>query len=777
MTQMPNIPASTSPSSNTNNNLELKKTVSQMLRYWYLPIIFLICSLSFAFFYLRYTPPIFKASAKIMIDEGTGGVGESFLVKEFAKSFESGKKLSNEVLIMKSSLVMNDVVEKLGVHHKYYSVGRFLNTALYKNSPIEVGLWLPNNPDASFSATIFNIERGGYNIYADGDTFQSQFGKSLNLPSGVINIIVSPGSSPKGTYLIQLNSLRSEAQHLSSKLSVIPGERGTSSVDISIKEDHPEKAADIVNEFIDAYNRHNQLHRDKVLERTLLFIKERIGLLNMEIAEVQGKAEEFKAKNMIYDVTQEGGILMSQLVESRKQLEETNLQLEILNTIETFLKQNRENFDFVPTNVSLNNMTLGTMVSRFNSLLDERANQGAILGANHPVLNQMDKQLANLRESIIQNILSIRKDLMIQRRFAAENSGSTKSRMQTLPVIERDLMEIEREKTVKEGLYLFLLQKREEAAISMSVEDTPAKTLDRASPSHKPASPNKTIIWGISAVGALALGFGLAYLFVILNDKVEAESDITAMTSTPICGMIAEAKKNQNILVSEKMRSPIAEMFRLLRTNIVYISSGKNMQTLLVTSSTSGEGKSFTAINLGITYANTGKKVIILELDLRKPKQEKYFNIADRDKIGVSGFIVDDNISSNEIITQTEAHKNLYLISSGPKPPNPGELMLSSRLRSLVEELKAKYDLIIFDCAPVGLVADALQLYDITDATMYVARYGFTKKPQLNIIEDIRKNNKLPRPFIVFNGIPSKAQSAYGYGGGYSYGYGEYESD
>jgi tyrosine-protein kinase Etk/Wzc len=169
--------------------------------------------------------------------------------------------------------------------------------------------------------------------------------------------------------------------------------------------------------------------------------------------------------------------------------------------------------------------------------------------------------------------------------------------------------------------------------------------------------------------------------------------------------------------------------------------------------------------------------VIILELDLRKPKQEKYFNIAERDKIGVSGFIVDDNISSNEIITQTEAHKNLYLISSGPKPPNPGELMLSSRLRSLVEDLKAKFDLIIFDCAPVGMVADALQLYDITDATMYVARYGLTKKPQLNIIEDIRKNNKLPRPFIVLNGIPSKAQSAYGYGSGYSYGYGEYESD
>jgi capsular exopolysaccharide synthesis family protein len=345
-----------------------------------------------------------------------------------------------------------------------------------------------------------------------------------------------------------------------------------------------------------------------------------------------------------------------------------------------------------------------------------------------------------------------------------------------MPRRQRELLEIERQKDVKESLYLYLLQKREEAAVSLAVTAAKGRIVEPAAADHSPLSPVAAQIWMIGLFLGTALPIGLILLIDSLNDKVQSEADVTNSTSVPLVGTLGQSNTSEHVVVKENSRTAIAEMFRLLRANLSYVAPGSEMKTMLVTSSTSGEGKSFIALNLGMTMALSGKKVLIVELDLRKPKQEVYMSVEPAED-GIVNYLIDPSVSASQIIRNTGLHKNLDFIGSGPTPPNPGELIMSARLRELVGAMRAEYDFIILDAPPVGRVADALQMKDLATATMYVVRTGFTYKGQLEIVEDIAQKDKLPRPFIVLNAVPVNKigypVGSYSYGYGYGYGNGK----
>jgi len=714
---------------NQDEDIDIRRLIGRLLKYWYLLVIFLPLSLSIAYVYLRYTNPVFESSTIVLIkdEKESGKLSEEQILSEIGLG-QSNKKIDNEILVFQSSLLMKEVVEKLQLEFTYIGKGRVRNADLYIASPVKITNWVPKKGVEAVDFELELKDAGMFVIMYNDVEYKGEFGKTIFIPAGSLNITFSGDGINNNTrekFEIKLRTSETAAISLSKNIKVEQEGKKTSALRLRLEDPVAQRATDVLNELVNAYNRQVIIEKNKVYENTLRFIDERITLLTQELNQVEGEAESYKSKFSMVDMSAEGSMILTEIAEYRKELTETDVQLEILNSIEAFLNSNKENFEFVPTNLSLNNLTLTGLLQRFNTLLEERAVLMATVGSGHPNMSLMNKQLSNLRLTIIDNIKSIKKDLLIVQNSTKTQNFNLQKRLQSLPARERELVEIERQKAIKENLYVFLLQKREETALSLAVASGSALVIEPARNTNIPIKPKPNMIWLIALGLGLLLPMALAYLLDMFNDKIETESDIASGTSTPVAGIVAFSSKKESVVVHSHSRSAIAEMFRLLRANLNFIASGHSIQTLLMTSSISGEGKSFIALNLGMTQAISGKKVLILELDLRKPKQELYIGMEERSKMGISNYIVDEHVSLNDIIQQIPQHENMYVIASGPKPPNPGELILSPRLRELMLELREKFDFIILDAPPVGLVADALQLADLADASLYVVRQAW----------------------------------------------------
>ncbi len=749
--------------------INLKQILFKGLRYWYLFVIALALTLSGAYFYLQYTMPIYESEAMLLIkdDENSGQPNEEIFFTELGMG-KKNKTLENETLVLKSTPLMAEVVKKLELNYQYTSVDGLKKRYLYKDSPIQVASWHPINEFASVEGILTDNGRGGYQLEIEKQTFNGEFGKEMELPMGTLTLSHKPGEYANTQIGLSIVPVRDMAIALSGDLKVeIMGEL-SSTLKLSIKDRSPERARDIISELLEVYNENSVSIKNRAYENTIEMVNERIRLIAENLSEAERNLEAYRRNNSIVELGAEGTQLMTEMSSYNKEVTANDVQLEILNSVEAFLVKNRSNFEFVPTNLNLNNLTLSNQLERFNQLLIEREKMESNLGPAHPDILLTQKELQNLRQTIIDNIRSIKNDLIIASNATKGTRSNLESRLYSLPRRQRELLEIERQKDVKENLYLYLLQKREEAAVSLAVTAAKGRLVEPAAAVYNPLSPKRSQIWLIALFLGFALPIGLIFFFESLNDKVQSENDITSETVVPIGGTLGLSGSSEKVVVRENTRTAIAEMFRLLRANLAYITPGLPMRSLLVTSSTSGEGKSFIALNLGMSLALSGKKVLILELDLRKPKQEVYMSIEPAEE-GIVNYLIDTNIPASRIIRNTGLHLNLDFIGSGPTPPNPGELILSTRLRELLSEMRERYDFVILDAPPVGRVADALQMKDLADATMYVVRTNYTHKGQLQIVEDIAQKEKLPHPFIVLNGVPVNKP---GYGGSYTYGYG-----
>ena len=757
-----------------SKDFNIKKIFFKGLRYWYLFLIFLPLMLSAVYFYLEYTMPTFESEAMILIkdDENSGQPNEELFFTELGLG-KKNKTLENETLVFKSTPLMVEVVKKLELQYQYVSIDGIKKRDLYKNTPLQVMAWRPANETVELYAVVTDNGRGGYTLEIDEQEFTGEFGKELQLPMGALTLSHKPGEYANTQIGLTILPPYEMARALTEALKVeIVGEL-SSTLKLSIKDHSPERARDVIQELMAVYNENSIAIRNKAYESTIDMVNERIQLIADNLSATEQDLEAYRRNYNIIELGAQGNQLLAELSGYNKEVSASEVQLEILSTVEDFLMRNRNNFEFVPTNLNLNNLTLSNQLERFNQLLITRTKQRESMGPMNPELLLTEKEIQNLRQTIIDNIRSIKNDLQIASNSVRGSKSAVESRLNSLPRRDREMLEIERQRNVKESLYLYLLQKREEAAVSLAVTSAKGRVVEPASANYSQVSPKRKQMWMVALFLGLALPIGLILFFESLNDKVMTEEDVIAGTSVPLVGMLGLSKTSEKLVVNENIRTPVAEMFRLLRANLSYVSPGKDVKSILVTSSTSGEGKSFIALNLGMTLALSGKKVLIIELDLRKPKQEVYMSIEPAQE-GIVNYLIDSTVPAYKIIRNTGLHTNLDFIGSGPKPPNPGELIMSTRLRKLIAEMYDKYDFIILDAPPVGRVADALQMKDLADSTMYVVRAGYTLKGQLQIVDDIAHKNKLPHPFIVFNGVPlNKPGYASGYSYGYGYGYGE----
>ncbi|MCS7037705.1 MAG: polysaccharide biosynthesis tyrosine autokinase [Saprospiraceae bacterium] len=757
-----------------NNQLDIKQLLYKGVRYWYLFVLFLGGALLGAYFYLKYALPVYKSEGLILIkdDENAGQPGAEIIFTELGLG-KKNKILENETLVLTSTPIMLEVVKKLNLNYQYTSIDGFKKKVLYKDSPVYVVSWHPQTPDTEIYGILTDNGRGGYSLELEeyGQVYEGEFGKELKLPMGALTLSRKPGQYADTKIGILILSEYGTAKGYAESIKVeIMGEQ-SSTLKVSLKDHSAERARDILVELLEAYNANSVALRNKAYESTIEMVNERINLIAETLSDAERSLEAYRRANEVIQLSAEGTQLMAEMSSYNKEITSGEVQMQILTAIEDFLIKNRNNFEFVPTNLSTNNPALTAQLQRFNQLLDERKRMELNYGPANPELLLTQREIQNLRETIIENIRAIRRDLEIATGATKSARAALEGRMSSLPRRERELLEIERQKDVKEKLYLYLLQKREEAAISMAVTSPKGIIVEPPALSYAKLSPKPNQIWLIAFFLGLALPIGLIMLIESLDDKVHTEDDISRLTSVPIYGVLGQSASKEKLVVRENSRTAIAEMFRLLRANLAFISPNAPIKTLLMTSSTSGEGKSFITLNLGMTLALSGKKVLIVELDLRRPKQETYMSIEPGED-GVVNYIIDHSMKPSQVVRNTGLHLNLDFIGSGPVPPNPGELILSSRLRDLIAEMRERYDYIILDAPPVGLVADALQMRDLADATLYVVRSGYTYKGQIRIIDDIAKNDKLNRPFIVLNGVPFNkpgyGSATYGYGYGYN---------
>ncbi len=751
------------------DKIDYSQLLGKALRFWWLYLLVFPLCVGLAVLYLRKTPPRYEASAMLLIkdEEKSGAVVEQAVLDGLNIKDIKKKGLENEIFILKSTPLMEAAVRNLELQYEYFSIEWMKRRDISKDSPIKVVDWKPASDEVVLAGDVFFEGNNGYRLKVEKNEYQGEFGKELRLPEGKLTLTYNRANNSAGPIGIRLMSPNTKALELIETLEVTAVGEQSSTLSLKVNDFVPSRAEAVLMELIKLYNQQSVDEKNKVFENSLNLLNERINLIAQELSDAEFDVESFKRRNNIVEVSAEGTLLMNQMVEFNKGIAETDVQLEILNSIQEFLDRNKENFEFVPTNLNINNLTLTNQLNEFNRLLSERDQKRNTLGASHPEMLLIEKQLRNLRSTIIASIGTIKSDILIGRRAKEGQSASIENRMQSLPRRERELLDIERRKSVKENLYLYLLEKREQSAISLAVTTASGRVIEPAV-AHDPISPKKAQIYLIALFLGLALPSAFVFAVHSMNDKVQTEDDVQRAVSAPIAGVLAFSRKKSRVVVKENSTSAAAEMFRALRANLTFIAPGQKMQTLIVTSSIPGEGKSFIALNLGITQALAGKKVILLELDLRKPSQQ--FEEVELTEEGVVNYLIDPAVKVDSIIENTGLHRNYDVIRCGPKPPNPSELLLSDRLRELVNTLRERYDFVILDTPPVGVVADAVQIKDCADATMYVVRSGYTHKAQLKIIRDIIQKDKLPRPFVVLNAVNLNKNT---YGGYYTSYYGE----
>ncbi|MGI8633765.1 MAG: GumC family protein, partial [Segetibacter sp.] len=528
---------------------------------------------------------------------------------------------------------------------------------------------------------------------------------------------------------------------------------------------------DILNGLVKAYNTSTIENKNKVIDNTVRFIDTRLQLLTSELGKVEQGLQSFRQKNEIIDIQSQGQAEYTDLKGTEEKLSEQEVQLRVIDMVYDYVRNPSKRYSLVPSSLGIQDPTLLGLITRYNQLPAEREEKLKSMPAANPAIQLLESQLENARANILEDLSNIKRPVESLRRSLLSEYNGLRSRVRSVPSKEREMLEITRQQGIKEKLYLFLLQKREESAITLASSTANAAAIDPSSCSGAPISPDRSGTMRNAFIIGLIIPLGFVYLREQLNDKITGRTDIIKATSMPIIGEIAHHKMaDRELVIGTKDRSVIAEQFRMARTNLQYFIVDKKSPVILVTSSMPVEGKTFTSMNLGAVWAVANKKTGILELDLHKPKISRALGLLD--KKGISNYIVGD-VQKSDLPVQIKTTPNLYIVPAGPVPPNPAELLMDEKIDELFTYLRANFDIIIIDSAPIALVSDAKVLSRLADTTVFVVRQRYTPRKQLESINDIYVGKAFPNVKLLVNDVKmSGLNSYYGYAYGYGYGYG-----
>ncbi|MDO6390992.1 polysaccharide biosynthesis tyrosine autokinase [Pontibacter sp. BT731] len=752
-----------------SESFDLRGALNKYQRYWYLFVATILLSLAGAYTYMRYSTPQYLISSTLLIQDNNKGasVYENSFFNELG-IFQTNQSINDEIELLKSITLLQRVVKDLSLYVNYYVEGNIKTEEIYGSSlPIKVVV--SDLKPQSFAKTLrVQIKDKNTFILNDEETETShEFGQKIVMPYATFTITATPGFADNGynEVLVKFKDYRRVANYYSSALSIYPISKETKVIAINLADPVPEKGIDIVYHLIALYNKEKANDKNASAVNSLNFLDERINFLSGELTDVEENVERYKRNNEVTNIDSDARMYVEKAADYNRQISEWEVQIDVLQTIEDYLTKSENKSILVPSTLNIKDPTLQDLINRFNELQLERQGLLRTMQPNNPLVANLSDQLSNLEVNILENIRNIKQGLIITRNNLQKSYAQFQTKKQLVPSIERDLLEINRQQGTKEGLYLYLLQKREESALSLAADVSNIKIIDEAMVSLDPIKPVKKLVYLV----AIILGFVLPVAFIFLKDQlnhsIQHKKDVENVTETPILGELAHNSNKESLVVTDMNRTSVAESFRLIRANLQFATVGGENRVILITSSMSGEGKTFFSLNLAASLVLTGKRVIVLDFDLRKPKLMQYMGI--KHEKGITNYLISETPSIDEIVVQLPQIPDLFLVGSGPIPPNPSELMLHPRVDKLIEDLKAVFDYVIIDTSPIGQVSDALALSPYIDSSIYIVRYNYTAKEQIEIIDDIYRSRKLKFPMIVLN--DAKKQNGYGYGYGYGY--------
>lgn len=759
---------------NSSEQLSYKMIFFKYSQKWYWFAIGLFLCMSLAFTYIYFATPQYEIKSTLLLkDENKGSDFNSNAVLTNIQGYGSTSSVENEVEVLRAEHLMIKAFDELGFSTAYFIPnGPYRWKEIYGNEvPFTITTFEKNEffkvDDNNVNILIKNEEEFQL-INPSGQTQDFKFGQKIQNFYGTFSINRNQEFIPSSDYVssepIRISFLdssvaRGEAQNL--KVEIV--NKLASVIELSILSEHPKKGRDLIEKLIEVYNSEADNEKNITAKNTIAFIDEQLIGLTEELGAIENKAEQYKLSNSITDVGAEAQLYLNSTTANRQQLADLSIQIDVLESIEAYMSRNGNEYETVPGTLTVTDPTLNELISDFNRLSQDRERMLRTTQPNNPIVVNISQQLASLRNSIVENLRHIKNGLIISKNSLESTSTQFQNRASRVPTMEKELLDINREQSIKQQHYLLLVQKREEAMLTLAAASVGnSKTIGEPISSEFPVKPNKKIILAFSLLMGMALPFGLIFIKDQWEEKIQFKSDVEKLTKTPILGEISKNKPKEGIrAISKNKRNLISEQFRFIRSNLAFSTYKKPNKTILVTSSISGEGKTFFSLNLAVTIGMTGKSVVVLEFDLRRPALISALGMDA--KKGISEYLNSSNMQVKDIIHPLESAENVDIIGCGKIPENPAELMMGENLQKLFNELSKSYDHIIIDSPPIGLVADSFIFGEFADVTIMVLRYNYSSKLQIKTIEDVRKNKKFKQPLLVLN--DAKAEIIYGYGG------------
>lgn len=755
---------------------EYTKNLKDYLYHWPLFVLGIIVCLFGAFVYLRYAPKVYSINTVLLIKDqkSSGPAAGGDLLNEL-DLFGNSKVVDNEIEILKSKTLMRKVVERLNLSVNFAAEGRIKTTDIYSNKPVDIQ---PIQVDQKWYGHKWSLSFPNSDNYVleeenSGQKISGRLNKIERNALGVLKVQKLVQDPKLNEFKIQISFVdpKAVADQYLAQLSVTLTSKQSTVLTLGLESTEAERGEDILNTLVQVYNEAALADKNRTTQSTLAFIDERLKLITGELTGVEKDVESFKSSRGLTDLSNDANLFLEGVKINDAKLNEINLQLSVIRDIEAYVRSKSAQGK-LPNTFGINDPVLIGQITELAELQLKRDQLLATTTMDNPLVAPLLKQIETTRAGIISSVANIAQTLEVSRLNLEGNNSKFQSAIKKIPGQERQLISIKRQQAIKESLYLYLLQKKEEAALSYASAVADSRTVDPAFSSNQPVKPKRQLIYLISIMAGIMLPLAFLYVRDILNDKVESSSDLSNLTSAPIIGGINYNEGSESIVVQENSRKAIAEQFRSIRTNMQYLH-GKNTagsgNVTLFTSGMSGEGKSFVAINLGTALAMSGRKTVLLELDLRKPKISKYLEVDHN--FGLSNFLI-GKANIDEIVRPLDVHQNLFIISSGPIPPNPSELLVGLEMDTLIDYLRSNFDEILIDSPPIGLVTDAQILSRFTDVTIYLVRENVTFKEQVKNLQLLYEGKKFPKLNVILNGVRGGGKRY-----GSSYGYGYYSDD
>jgi len=751
---------------------EVKEIFLRALPYWPIVVASLLITLICAFLYIRYKPTVYKVQTRIIVIDDEQSNAGNLLNALQVNDDETKTEKEKEILLSKR--LIEQVIVQNQLYSRWSVQGRIRTQELFNNLPITLTVVDPYRIKTEVTGEVKVLDDGLIEFngkkYAPGVTCNSPMGpiiwkfregvrdlRTLRTMENVsLNLAVVPVAKLAGRYRGQL--------------AAEPITRGSTILDVSIRETYPDRGVIFLNSLLDVYGKENVAFRNRVYQNTTDFIDKRLRAVADELDNAEGSIQGFKARAGMVDLSLQGQQYLAQLKEIDTRRSEADLQLKVLDKITEYVNNRNLTAQPVPATLGLNDPMLLDLLQQLHKTEFEISRLRTTTGPDNPQLKVLESNLETLRPSILASIRNLRIRLQEEFRTLEAKAGEIESSVSRLPAYERELLDLSRQQQIKNATYTFLLQKREESIISAAAQVSSHRIIN-APEVRGQVAPVPNLIYLIAITLGMVLAVALIFFLEFSHGKLLYSQMVSDQTGVPLLGDLSVySDKVEPFVFRGEQRSLVAEQLRSLRSNLSYFKpKGLKSYVILVTSSISGEGKSFVSLNVAGILAKANKKVLLIELDLRRPSLSARLGLKSRK--GISDYFL-GKAGIEDLIKPIEEVPNLFFLSSGPIPPNPVELILNGRLAELIAEARKEFDYILIDSPPVGLVTDAKDIAPVVDITLYISRYRFTPVEVLPLITNLNESKVFPNLCLVFNGVSPKALSKYGYSYGYGYGYG-----